>query len=361
MESIDDHPPKCAVPLQDACQRFGDLELLEAWREAEPTPKIRVLHPGINPEGYKLRGKYYTVRGEGRSSNDRNSIAKSIADGVVRQLLGGNLVAWGKYGKPTAELEPLSSDVWGYVRPNWRDGSAVLKDGTVYYSVKVLPAIIADQRWDGGLSLLDAGEFLCQSTAGDIEHPRVPTLPDGTKDQEWAKSSQRHAIFTMWEMVDTRIRNQLLSIYVRDGEKNAWESLFDVLPEANLPLFDQVDFPNSQLRILENGNPVDCILTRYHEKPDHTPTKNHTPSDLINSEIDIPSQPQFSKDAATKAYVARVENWPVDIAPPSRADDEKWGKVQFNASRTFVRDLRKTYAVHWSKQGPKTKQSAKLK
>lgn len=62
------------------------------------------------------------------------------------------------------------------------------------------------------------------------------------------------------------------------------------------------------------------------------------------------------KNNIESAYKSRIENWPETKPFPSREEDEKWGRSQFNVARERMRELRKIYAPDaWSKTGPKNK------
>lgn len=60
---------------------------------------------------------------------------------------------------------------------------------------------------------------------------------------------------------------------------------------------------------------------------------------------------RFSKASVREWYQARVENWPPDLTPPSREDDERDGN-EAGFVRDAVRDARRNYAPsHWQQAG----------
>jgi len=75
----------------------------------------------------------------------------------------------------------------------------------------------------------------------------------------------------------------------------------------------------------------------------------HQTSDTLQ-EVEKPDRPHTKKEAEN-AYCTRVKEWPKNTPPPSRSDDETWGK-EHGLSRDRVRHLRINHAPkEWSKKG----------
>ena len=90
-------------------------------------------------------------------------------------------------------------------------------------------------------------------------------------------------------------------------------------------------------------------LTRWRDQ--HRPLGTGAGVD-DSDDHETPKKQRFSQAKAERAYKVRVENWPADDRPPSRADDESWLKNGFNVPRGKAREIRNEHApLDWLKSG----------
>jgi len=460
METKTEQPPECAVPLQGAWKRFADPILLAELQQIPPVPSRRVISSGWVSswrETGDSRFQDRQIRQQNLRSDKKRKLNRKIADGIRTQLREGELVAWGLEGNPNADWVRLRREAWDYLKPNWRNGTVTARDGTVFYSVRVLPALIADHRpLEGEVSLSKAYKFFVEygkiddefrTSFGETESffGNHSTLSDAVsilrqKESAWADVfDQERPGYRMYGY-RRRFSGAMMGAWVTPAKPDLWKGHEQECRFAarSYGMFDDDDLAECT-NVPELAVSVHALRRRLEAQlllglatgtmrvrgttEILSPPINFSPETIgpaffqrdesvvcfdenllfhLTSEFDgrkigggelIPEkwlvkvftnvlvcqpgrfeaedakatlpkndkvmQPRFSEDTVTKAYIDRVKNWPAKTAPPSRADDEKWGNGEFNATRNFMRKLRKEYATHWSRQGPKTKYSIK--
>lgn len=72
--------------------------------------------------------------------------------------------------------------------------------------------------------------------------------------------------------------------------------------------------------------------------------------------VATPKHPRMSVAEAKRRYSERVENWDVNLQPPTREDDEAWLKSELGVSRDLARKIRKEIAPeNWQRGGRRKK------
>lgn len=123
----------------------------------------------------------------------------------------------------------------------------------------------------------------------------------------------------VWNLIASGVRDyEDLFIWCRSRNSNKWKKI-DSFFENGLPDFELVDMAKSSFRVSELKQPIYCIVSRLDKSPD-------------NDVFDFLNRFQFSeltvrdKKISEEMYKERVRTWPPDKPPPSREDDEKWGR-----------------------------------
>ncbi len=91
------------------------------------------------------------------------------------------------------------------------------------------------------------------------------------------------------------------------------------------------------------------------EQGETGPTPPDTATGGVNSKVEGKAKRTFSKSKVRDWYTKRVKEWPPDERPPSRDEDIRAAKEEFDVTEMFIRDLRNELApTEWtSKRRPK--------
>lgn len=136
--------PADAVPLADAIVEFAEKEQLQEWQELNaelkkqgPIKRQILLNldgtPVENPETVYLRK---------RRANRRHQAEKcwqGLTRSLVRKLIRGELIGWGREGTVTGPHRRIPSEAWTYIKlfPGSR---ARVVEGQQIYSISIAPS-----------------------------------------------------------------------------------------------------------------------------------------------------------------------------------------------------------------------------
>lgn len=353
-------PPTGAMTLEDAVERFGSSEPLAAWRKASGRGYgvDAFSRAFLDRDSLVDEDAWENARKQQAASRECQDAAERLSADIVERFVNGELVAWGRPDHPATSYVKLPSDAWNYLSPDWLKNTAVTDVEVSYFSVRVFPAVFVDSRWDGGLPLMEAARLLDSYLADDLVAPWSPKLPNSTPDQNWADGSTSWAADQLWRIICRYQTVKAVSLYVRNPDDSNWFNIHEITADLKDSDSDRLDFIESRIRLDCWDEPVSCVLVRFDEEPKDAPQKSgeNVGAQKENAPPEIREKPRFSKDKVELAYRERFENWPDDELPPSRVDDEIWGRKECGASREIVREFRNSIAPKsWISAGRRKK------